>query len=126
MGQIFELAEMGLGDLYISLTGYEIFTVLGLCFTTTHITLPEPCTEEEEQLSRKMMSYWSNFARTGSPNGDGLAHWPKYGTGEEYLSIDLKEQVAGQHLREKRFVFLTQTLPEKIRQHKEKMERNKL
>ncbi|KAF3832290.1 hypothetical protein F7725_025955 [Dissostichus mawsoni] len=61
-----------------------------------------------------------------SPNGDGLAHWPKYGTGEEYLSIDLKEQVAGQHLREKRFVFLTQTLPEKIRQHKEKMERNEL
>ena len=61
-----------------------------------------------------------------SPNGDGLAYWPKYGTGEEYLSIDLKEQVAGQHLREKRFVFLTQTLPEKIRQHKEKMERNEL
>ncbi|KAK5902475.1 hypothetical protein CesoFtcFv8_007723 [Champsocephalus esox] len=57
--------------------GDEIFTVLGLCFTTTHVTLPEPCTEEEEQLSRKMMSYWSNFARTGSPNGDGLAHWPK-------------------------------------------------
>ncbi|XP_034071546.1 fatty acyl-CoA hydrolase precursor, medium chain-like [Gymnodraco acuticeps] len=106
--------------------GDEIFTVLGLCFTTTHVTLPEPCTEEDEQLSRKMMSYWSNFARTGSPNGDGLAHWPKYGTGEEYLSIDLKEQVAGQRLREKRFVFLTQTLPEKIRQHKEKMERNEL
>ncbi|KAI4788079.1 hypothetical protein KUCAC02_036083 [Chaenocephalus aceratus] len=106
--------------------GDEVFTVLGLCFTTTHVSLSEPCTAEEEQLSRTMMSYWSNFARTGSPNGDGLAHWPKYGTGEEYLSIDLKEQVAGQHLREKRFVFLTQTLPEKIRQHKEKMERNEL
>ncbi|KAK1887245.1 Fatty acyl-CoA hydrolase precursor medium chain [Dissostichus eleginoides] len=101
-----------------------------LQFSDCALQLPmshyEPCTEEEEQLSRKMMSYWSNFARTGSPNGDGLAHWPKYGTGEEYLSIDLKEQVAGQHLREKRFVFLTQTLPEKIRQHKEKMERNEL
>ncbi|KAK5867622.1 hypothetical protein PBY51_012093 [Eleginops maclovinus] len=106
--------------------GDEIFTVLGLCFTTKHVKLSEPCTEEEEQFSRTMMSYWSNFAHTGSPNGDGLAPWPKYGVEEGYLSLDIKEQVAGQHLRKNRFVFMTQTLPEKVRQHKEKMERNEL
>ncbi|XP_070763399.1 cocaine esterase-like [Enoplosus armatus] len=106
--------------------GDELFTVLGFCFTTTHVKLTDPCTEEEEQLSRTMMSYWGNFARTGSPNGGGLAHWPKYGAEEEYLEIGLKEQVTGQHLKKDKFVFLTQTLPEKVHQHKEKMERSEL
>ncbi|XP_037624335.1 fatty acyl-CoA hydrolase precursor, medium chain-like isoform X2 [Sebastes umbrosus] len=106
--------------------GDELFTVLGFCFTTTHIKLADACDEDEEQLSRTMMSYWANFARTGSPNGDGLVHWPKYGAEEDYLSIDVKEQVTGQHLKKDQFVFLTQTLPEKVRQHKEKMERSEL
>lgn len=61
-----------------------------------------------------------------SPNGDGLVHWPKYGVEEEYLAIGLKEQVAGQHLKKERFVFMTQTIPEKVRQHEEKKERSEL
>ncbi|XP_044213363.1 cocaine esterase-like [Thunnus albacares] len=106
--------------------GDELFTVLGFCFTTTHVKLADACPEEEEQLSRTMMSYWGNFARTGSPNGDGLVHWPKYGVDEEYLAIGITEQVIGQHLKKDRFVFLTQTLPEKIQQHMEKMEHSEL
>ncbi|XP_029008617.1 pyrethroid hydrolase Ces2e-like [Betta splendens] len=106
--------------------GDEIFTVLGFCFTTTHVKLSDPCPKEEEELSKTMMSYWGNFARTGSPNGDGLAHWPQYGAGEDYLAIGLKQQVTRQHLKKNRFVFMTQTLPEKIKQLKEKMERSEL
>uniref|UniRef100_UPI003AAEE164 fatty acyl-CoA hydrolase precursor, medium chain-like n=1 Tax=Centroberyx gerrardi TaxID=166262 RepID=UPI003AAEE164 len=101
--------------------GDELFTVLGLCFTTTHVKIEDVCTEEEEQLSRTMMSYWGSFARTGSPNGDGLVHWPQYGAEGDYLAIGM-EQVPGQHLKKDRFNFFTQTLPEKIRQHQEKME----
>ncbi|XP_062276033.1 fatty acyl-CoA hydrolase precursor, medium chain-like [Scomber scombrus] len=104
----------------------EILTVFGLCFTTTHVKLTDACPEEEEQLSRTMMSYWGNFAHTGSPNGHSLVHWPKYGVDEEYLAIDIKEQVIGQHLKRDRFVFMTQTLPEKIQQHEEKMDHNEL
>ncbi|XP_061138429.1 fatty acyl-CoA hydrolase precursor, medium chain [Syngnathus typhle] len=104
--------------------GDEIFTVFGLCFTTTHIRLNDTCLEEEEQLSRTMMAYWGNFARTGSPNGDGLAHWPLYEKEEKYLVIRAKEQVISQHLKKDRFVFMTQTIPERVRQHQEKTEHN--
>ncbi|XP_040894048.1 cocaine esterase-like [Toxotes jaculatrix] len=106
--------------------GDEIFTVLGLCLTTTHVKLADACPEEEVQFSKTMMNYWANFARTGSPNGHGLVHWPKYGAEEEYLAISLKEQITGQRLKKERFVFLAQTLPEKIREHKEKMEHGEL
>ncbi|KAM9377871.1 cocaine esterase-like [Pholidichthys leucotaenia] len=106
--------------------GDDIFIVLGFCFTTTHAKLEAACTEEEQQLSRTMMSYWGNFARTGSPNGDGLAHWPKYGAEEEYLAIGLKKQVTGQFMKKDRFVFMTHILPQKIKQHQENMEHKEL
>uniref|UniRef100_A0A665VP85 Carboxylic ester hydrolase n=1 Tax=Echeneis naucrates TaxID=173247 RepID=A0A665VP85_ECHNA len=106
--------------------GDEIFTVFGLCFTNDQIILKEECTEEEKLLSKTVMSYWGNFARTGSPNGDGLVHWPKYGAEESYLKIGLKESVPSQYLKKQRFVFFTQTLPEKLQQHKEKMEHSEL
>ena len=61
-----------------------------------------------------------------SPNGDGLVHWPKYGAEEEYLILDLKEQVTGRHLKKDQFIFMTQTLPEKIKEHEESVEHSEL
>ncbi|KAM4734560.1 pyrethroid hydrolase Ces2e-like isoform 2-T2 [Anableps anableps] len=104
----------------------EIFMVQGYCFTTTHVKLTDACPEEEEEFSRIMMSYWGNFARTGSPNGNGLVNWPKYGVEEKYLSLDLKEKVAGQFLKKDRFIFVTQTLPEKIRKLEENVDHSEL
>lgn len=55
-----------------------------------------------------------------SPNGQGLAHWPKYGAEEEYIEIKTKEQVVRQQLKKERFIFMTQTIPKKVEQQREK------
>ncbi len=34
--------------------------------------------KEEYAVSAAMMDYWTNFARYGNPNGEGLAEWPAY------------------------------------------------
>ena len=34
-----------------------------------------PLTEADEQLSDRMLDYWTNFMKKGNPNGDGLPEW---------------------------------------------------
>lgn len=47
-------------------------------------------TPEEKNLAQIMNSYWTNFAKTGNPNGDGLPVWPLYNTQkDEILDIEL-------------------------------------
>jgi para-nitrobenzyl esterase len=37
-----------------------------------------------------MNTYWTNFAKTGNPNGNGLTNWPLYDTQkEQILDIEL-------------------------------------
>jgi para-nitrobenzyl esterase len=37
-----------------------------------------PWQAADGRLSDQMMSFWTNFARTGDPNGPGLPTWPRY------------------------------------------------
>lgn len=39
---------------------------------------PHPLNAEQELLSDKMVAAWTNFARTGNPNGVGNVPWPIY------------------------------------------------
>ncbi|XP_042571859.1 carboxylesterase 1D-like [Cyprinus carpio] len=103
----------------------EIVFVFGSCFADGHIKLKEELSEEENELCRTVMAYWGNFACTGSPNGPGLTHWPEYEDEAEYLAIGL-EQKDGKNLKGKHYAFMTQTLPDLIRQSQEKRERSEL
>lgn len=54
----------------------------------------------QKQLSETMQAYWTNFAKTGDPNGPGLPVWPRYAsTGEQYLELKAGGVGVADHLR---------------------------
>jgi len=54
------------------------------------------------KLADLIEKYWTNFARTGSPNGSGLATWHEYDGSEAYVSFSEDGQVvANSRLRQK-------------------------
>ncbi|XP_032925822.1 fatty acyl-CoA hydrolase precursor, medium chain-like isoform X1 [Catharus ustulatus] len=83
--------------------GAEIPFVFGKPF------LAGGATKEEDKLSRTIMRYWTNFAKNGNPNGEGLVHWPQYDLEEKYLEIDLEQKVA-EKLKEHRVEFWAQLM----------------
>jgi len=53
-------------------------------------SLPDvPWQQSDRRLSDLMMTYWSNFARTGDPNGPGLPSWPRYEGGPAGIVMHL-------------------------------------
>ncbi|KAM6250422.1 fatty acyl-CoA hydrolase precursor, medium chain isoform 2-T2 [Spheniscus humboldti] len=75
-------------------------------------------TEEENKLSRTVMRYWTNFARNGNPNGEGLVHWPQYDMDERYLEIDLMQKAA-KKLKERKMEFWTQLTKRMMNERRE-------
>ncbi|XP_018867869.3 cocaine esterase [Gorilla gorilla gorilla] len=99
--------------------GDEVPFVFGSFFGGNYVKF----TEEDEQLSRKMMKYWANFARNGNPNGKGLPHWPLFDQEEQYLQLNLQPAV-GWALKAHRLQFWKKALPQKIQELEKPEERH--
>jgi para-nitrobenzyl esterase len=66
---------------------------------------------EDRKLSQDVMTYWTNFAKTGDPNGAGMPVWPKYND-EGYPLIHLNTTVtAGPDTLRPRYEFLQAGMP---------------
>lgn len=68
-----------------------------------------PWTPEDREVSRLIQAYWTNFARTGDPNGPGLPDWPVYSpsTGWKVLHINSPAAAQPDDFRP-RYLFLAQ------------------
>ena len=65
---------------------------------------------EDRALSHNMMDYWTNFAKTGDPNGAGLPRWPRYDADRTILHLD-KEITAGPDANRAMYQYLSTTEP---------------
>jgi para-nitrobenzyl esterase len=66
---------------------------------------------EDRKLSEQMMSYWTNFAKNGDPNGAGLPEWPKYNDGDSLIHLD-STITAGPDTLRPRYEFLSKGMPQ--------------
>jgi para-nitrobenzyl esterase len=66
-----------------------------------------PWRPEDYKLSEQMGSYWTNFARSGDPNGPGLGVWPMYirKSGYQVMHLRPNPRAMPDKQREK-FLFL--------------------
>ena len=54
----------------------------------------------DRRISAEMEDYWTNFAKTGNPNGGALPHWPKFDPSERaYLDFTDAGPIARKGLR---------------------------
>ncbi|MCU1247707.1 MAG: pnbA2 [Edaphobacter sp.] len=62
---------------------------------------------EDRRLSEQIGAFWTNFARTGDPNGPDLPHWPTYNAADQWqvMHLDANSEAKPDTQRD-RYLFL--------------------
>jgi len=68
----------------------------------------------DRKLSDGVVTYWTNFARSGDPNGNGLPQWPRYDKEKKVLHLDDPITVTPDTTRTE-FEFLASEPPAPVR-----------
>ncbi len=65
--------------------GAQHATEIPFVFDTIAARYGSAVTVADEAIARAANAYWTNFAKTGSPNGQGLPEWPAYAEATDRL-----------------------------------------
>lgn len=71
-------------------------------------------TSHDRDLTTDMSSYWTNFARSGDPNGSGLPRWPEYKTSVRSLML-LGDEIGQDTLRNREMLDRIDTVYSRFR-----------
>jgi para-nitrobenzyl esterase len=68
-----------------------------------------PWTEDDFKVSDTMSSYWTNFVKSGNPNGRDLPEWPAYQKNDHYQTMHLLDDKtqAAPEVHRARYEFLS-------------------
>jgi para-nitrobenzyl esterase len=66
-------------------TGAHHASEIPFVFNTVSSRYGKDLTDQDDKISKMMLQYWVNYAKTGDPNGEGLPVWPRYSTKDDVL-----------------------------------------
>ncbi len=81
--------------------GHEVSVHAGeLVFLFATWDKSSPPTPADQKIAEQMQTYWANFTRTGSPNGEGLPAWLEFtAKSQDYLAFTATGAAAKSELR---------------------------
>jgi len=88
-------------------------------------TKPIAATSVDYQVSATLQEYWTNFAKTGDPNGDRLPKWPKFDASRRsYIDFTTDGPVAKEGLRRAQCDLFIENVTRLMANAKNESERN--